>query len=250
MNHRSPSQSAILNPPSALPLIRTLCPKIRVLDAAKGLVEYVASNETIDSYREIIRADGWRFNRFAKNAPFVDSHDYSSVDKLLGKVVDFRVEGRQLIETVEWAINAGLPENHLANIGWKMTVAGYLKGVSVGFMPLDWISAWDKDKADGKEAWEQQLVDLQLPADTNVRTIYLEQDQHELSAVIIGANPDAVARSYKAGALNDGQLETLSLWSAKRETASRATDPDTARLAQCRAHEQALQRILNAVNTL
>ena len=95
MNHRSPSQSAILNPPSALPLIRTLCPKIRVLDAAKGLVEYVASNETIDSYREIIRADGWRFSRFAKNAPFVDSHDYSSVDKLLGKVVDFRVEGRQ-----------------------------------------------------------------------------------------------------------------------------------------------------------
>jgi len=232
------------------PLIRTLTPKIRVVDAAKGIVEYIASNETIDSYREIIRADGWRFTRFAKNAPFVDSHDYSSVDKLLGKVVDFRVEGRQLIETVEWAINAGLPENHLANIGWKMTVAGFLKGVSVGFMPLDWISSWEKDKADAKELWEEQLADLQLPADTNVRTIYTEQEQHELSAVIVGANPDAVARSYKSGALNDGQLETLSLWSAKRETAKRAEDPDAARLAQRRAQETALQRILNAVNKL
>ena len=47
-------------------LIRTIHPEIRVIDEAEGLVEYVASDESIDSYREIIRAKGWKFNLFKK----------------------------------------------------------------------------------------------------------------------------------------------------------------------------------------
>ncbi len=71
-------------------------PVARVLDEKNGIVEYIASNETIDSYNEVIRADGWQFNRFQKNAPFVDSHNYNSIDCLLGKVIDFRVTGKTL----------------------------------------------------------------------------------------------------------------------------------------------------------
>jgi hypothetical protein len=68
---------------------REIHPQIKVLDAVAGIVEYVASNETIDCHQEIVRADGWQFNRFAKNAPFVDSHNYESIDCLVGKVLDF-----------------------------------------------------------------------------------------------------------------------------------------------------------------
>jgi hypothetical protein len=184
-------------------MVRTLHPETRVLDEKTGLVEYVASDETLDSYREIIRADGWRFDHFQKNAPFVDSHDYGSLEKLLGKVVDFKVAGRKLIETVQWAVD--VPENKLAQLGWRMTSAGYLKAVSVGFFPIRQISSWGDDKA----AWLQQLQDLGLDDKANVRTIYIEQQQVELSACAIGANPNALARAFKAGVINEGDLDTL-----------------------------------------
>ena len=117
-------------------LHRSLSCETRILSEAEGLVEYVASDESLDSYNEIISAKGWRFSRFAKNAPFVDSHDYSSIDKLLGEVVAARVEGRALIERVRWAKD--VEENHLARLGWKMTTGGFLKAVSVGFFPTKW----------------------------------------------------------------------------------------------------------------
>src|SRR3954468_16810044 len=97
------------------PLHRTLTPEVRIIDAKQGLVDYVASDQTLDSYNEIIVASGWKFSRFAKNSPFVDSHDYYCIDKLLGKVVDFRVDGKKLIEQVQWAID--VPENALAQLG-------------------------------------------------------------------------------------------------------------------------------------
>lgn len=195
-------------------LNRTIHPEIRVLDQAAGLVEYIASDETLDHYREIIRAEGWRFNYFKKNAPFVDSHDYGTIDKLLGSVIDFRVEGKRLIETVKWAKDVA--ENKLAQIGFAMTQAGHLKAVSVGFIPTKWVDKWTNNGADlGRVAME-----MGLPADqaAAVRTIYMEHEQIELSACIIGANPSALAKAYKAGVVADADLDVLATMHAERMT--------------------------------
>jgi HK97 family phage major capsid protein len=188
-------------------LRRTIHPQVRVLDARSGLVEYVASDESLDSYNEIVRADGARFNRFQKNAPFVDSHNYESIDCLLGKVVDFRVQNRKVVETVQWAID--VQSNLLAQKGFEMTSAGYLKAVSIGFIPISILTKWDSDSSDFREA----LEDLRVPAGTDVRTIYMEWDQLELSACVIGANPNAVAqieKAYKDGLLKDSDITTFS----------------------------------------
>lgn len=190
-------------------LRRTIHPEIRVIDAKTGLVEYVASDESLDSYNEIVKASGARFNRFQKNAPFVDSHNYDSIDCLLGKVVDFVVSGRRVVETAQWAIDAGLPDDHLANIGWKMTVAGYLKAVSIGFMPISYISKWDSNPSQ----FQNELAAMQIATGTDVRTIYTEWEQLELSACIIGANANAVAqigKAYEAGVLSDANINHLS----------------------------------------
>ena len=184
-----------------LPLRRLIHPEVRVVDARNGIVDYVASDESIDSYKEVIRAGGWRFTHFAKNAPFVDSHDYSSIEKCLGRVIDFRVEGARLIERVQWAID--VPENKLAQIGWKMTQAGYLKAVSVGFFPVKYLTP-----GSGEE-WGRQLKELGLPADAPVRTIYTEQEQVELSCCVVGSNPNALAKARQAGAIDDGDLEVI-----------------------------------------
>ena len=228
-------------------LRRTLNIEVRIDDAKQGIVTYIASDETLDSYREVILAAGWRFTNFEKNAPFVDSHDYQSIDRLLGKVIDFKVEKktRRLVETVQWAIDAGLPENHLANIGWKMTEAGYLKAVSVGFWPVKMASRWDSDPA----LFNQQLTALDLadaPDALKPRAIYLEQEQVELSACIMGANPNALAKmaeAYKAGVISDGALETLSTEYANRNSSPAASHDAPA--AKARAHRR--QRFLEAL---
>jgi len=183
-------------------LIRTLTPEVRVIDAARGIADYVASDESLDSYAEVIKASGWKFSRFAKNAPFVDSHDYYCIEKLLGKVTDFRVEGKQLIERVQWAVE--VPENTLAQLGWKMTQGGYLKAVSVGFVPVKAVSKWDSDNKPFAEACKD--LGMTTEAAMQVRCIYLEQEQLELSACIIGANPNALAKAHKDGCVVDGDL--------------------------------------------
>jgi hypothetical protein len=221
-------------------LRRTIHPEVRVLDEKAGTVEYVASDETVDSYREVIRADGWRFDRFEKNAPFVDSHNYDSIACLLGKVVDFKVAGRKLVETVQWAKDVA--ENTLAQLGWRMLQGGFLPAVSVGFVPVR--SLWQND-----EGWSQQLAELKLDAKTDVRRVFVEQQQIELSAVVIPANPNAVAiaRAYKSGALADSDIDFISAEVSKRNTANAADGSDAAALAQHRMCEEFMRRFEAAI---
>ncbi len=249
---------------SATILRRTICPEIKVLDKSKGIVEYVASDQSLDADREIVLATGWRFNRFAKNAPFVDGHNYSTVEKLLGKVIDFEVKGDRLIETAQWAID--VEENRLARLGFKMTEAGFLKAVSVGFQPIKAVT-----KSGDSQAFKAQLKALGVDGDTAARTkvIFLEQEQLELSAVIIGANPNALAKAYKAEALSDEDLEFLAGENGKWQMANgkaansqekefqkherETVDPNRSRLAQWAATQRTklfLDRIERAAKSL
>lgn len=188
---------------SATTIRREIHPEVRIIDRDRGTVDYVASDESVDSYREVIRASGWRFTNFKKNAPFVDSHDYSTIQKMVGRVVDFRVDTRkgQLIERVQWAID--VPDNDLARLGWKMTESGYLKAVSVGFIPIKYLT----EQSSKRSEWLKQLVELGLDESNAPRTIYVEQEQIELSACVIGANPNALLAAHKAGALSDRDVE-------------------------------------------
>jgi len=225
---------------------RTIHPAIKVIDEKTGIVEYIASDESLDSYNEIVKADGARFDRFEKNAPFVDSHNYESVGCLLGRVIDWRVGNRQVVETVKWAVDAGLPDDHLANIGFKMTVAGYLKAVSIGFMPLSYVTKWDSNQSQFQEA----LRDMNVPAGTNVCAIHLEWQQMELSACVVGANPNAVAKAYKAGIISDAALEKISAEHARRETACSTDDPADVLQARQRAQTRFLLEMQSLINRL
>lgn len=178
---------------------RTLNVEARILSEADGLVEYVASDATLDSYYESILATGWRFDFFQANAPFVDSHNYYSIEAMLGKVVGARIEGEKLIEKVQWAKD--IPEHKLATIGWKLTLGGFLKAVSVGFRTVK--AVWP-----GDGGWNAAVAQAKLsPEDAaKCRRIFVEQQQLELSACVIGANPSAVAKAWKAGCVKDADL--------------------------------------------
>jgi len=232
-------------------LKRTIHPDIRVIDQRRGIVEYVASDESIDSYREVIRARGWRFGRFSRNAPFVDSHEYDSIDRQLGRVIDYRVQGDKLIETVQWAID--VPENNLARLGWRMTVAGYLRAVSVGFIPIKTIRQGDPE-------YNNQLLELGNP-EPPPRRIFVEQEQVELSAVLIGANPNAVARAFRAEVIDEDDITAW--YNALGETSylagpriisspleNPAASADTPDGAESAAKRQARERFLTVLRNI
>jgi len=231
----------------------TLYPTVKLLDEQAGILEYIASDQTIDHTREVVKADGWLFDYMEKNGPFVDSHRTGTIDNLVGKVLGARVENNQLIETVQWAID--VEANRLAQLGFAMTKAGYLKGVSVGFKPVmlttrlapdDWPSDdWCNAKVayagtrTGKAVWDAQVKALGLGPDAPVDTIYIQQQQLELSACIVPCNPNAVAKSffqaYKAGVMTDGDLEMISKKMAESATADATDDPAHVAKARARA---------------
>lgn len=190
----------------AKPLYRELTPRTRVLSESEGLVEYVASDQTLDSYREIILANGWKFDhRFRTNPVFVDSHSYWRISDVLGRVTDYRVEGDQLIEVVKWAVD--VPENALAQLGFQMTAKGYLKAVSVGFIPVKMVGRNDDDFTATADA----IKGLSGEDRDALRCIFVEQQQIELSACVLGANPSALAKGFHDGDLKEELLAKCGL---------------------------------------
>lgn len=203
---------------AANPIRRELTTVARVLSEKDGTVEFVASDETLDCYAEIVRVSGWKFTHFAKNAPFVDSHDYSTIEKLLGQVVGWRIEGNQLIETVRY----DLSEGSLGLKAFKLVRDGFLKAVSVGFVPTRMVSKWDASPSEFVQAVSELKLDAATAA--RLRVVYLEQEQIELSQCVIGANPNALARAYKAGCLDDQDIDQLSAAMAASKHATPAAD--------------------------
>lgn len=194
----------------------------RVLSETEGTIEYIASDETLDCYGEIVRVNGWRFTQFAKNAPFVNSHDYSDIRNLLGQVVSFEVKDGKLVEVVQYARQ---PDT-LADWAFKMARDGFLRAVSVGFVPLRMASKWDSDAS----GFLGQVAELKLDAQTTarLRAVYLEQEQIELSQCVIGANPNAlanVAKAYKAGCLTEDDVQKLSAQIATETKTATPTQP-------------------------
>jgi hypothetical protein len=131
--------------------------------------------------------------------------------------------------------------NRLAKLGFDMTQAGHLKAVSVGFMPTKAVSRWDRDP----QPHAQACAALGLKPE-QCNAVYLEQQQIELSACIIGANPNALAKSYKAGILTDADLDMISLEYGKREHAKEADGS----LAASRALRATRERFLGAMEAL
>ena len=174
----------------------------RVLSDKDGTAEFIASDNTLDSYDEVVLCSGWRFDLFTKNAPFVDSHNYYTIADLLGRVESARLEDGKLIETVRFAKD--VEENHLARLAWKMTLGGFLRAVSVGFRAVKSVSR-------GQAGWNEAVTESGLTPDDaqRCRRIFTEHQQLELSACILGANPSAVARAYQEKCIQDADLAAV-----------------------------------------
>lgn len=162
---------------------------------------FVASDESVDSYNSVIKADGWDLERYTKNPVVLFGH--ASWSHPIGKGNAF-IEGKQLMLDVTF-----LPEdvNPLAERTLRILDEG-LMGASVGFDPLEW--EIDEDRATGDEDW------------WNVPLKYTRQSLLEVSVVTLPSNENA---------LPEGREQMRSLIRDRIEVRSRAKQPPTVAIA-------------------
>jgi uncharacterized protein len=156
--------------------------------AGSRRVRFVASDETVDRYGDIIRANGWQLDNFRKIPVLLFAHQ--SRNPPIGRADPIAVEGTRLIAHAEF-----MPEgmSDFADSLWRMVDGGWLRAASVGFMPLAPPNPiYDADK---------HLTGFE----------FIAQELLELSVVPVPANPGALQLAKSLGLSADATLRLFDL---------------------------------------
>jgi hypothetical protein len=159
------------------------------------ILDFVASDETLDRYDEILVAGGWQLANYRRNPVFQNAHQYGDIIFTLGKALLTEVRGGKLYQRVEFATEI----NPMARIAYGLYKGKFLNAVSVGFVPIRW------ENGDGSP----RPSDGRGVRGEGFRRRYLEQELLEVSAVGIPANPNALQMGLKAGAIQRADLREL-----------------------------------------
>ena len=156
--------------------LRMLSLQNRKIDEKTRSVEFVASDESIDSYGTIIPVKNWVLDRFNGNGIIGYQHNLywsSDPDNVIGKGTAW-VEDDKLMVRIEFE-----PKeiNELAEKIYQKVLFGSINGVSVGFSELD--------EGEAKEI------------DGQVVYVFGRCELLEISVVNIPANANALKRYYE-----------------------------------------------------
>ena len=156
--------------------LRMLSLQNRKIDEKTRSVEFVASDESVDSYGTIIPVKNWVLDRFNGNGIIGYQHNLywsSDPDNVIGKGTAW-VEDDKLMVRIEFE-----PKeiNELAEKIYQKVLFGSINGVSVGFSELD--------EGEAKEI------------DGQVVYVFGRCELLEISVVNIPANANALKRYYE-----------------------------------------------------
>ena len=168
--------------------VQTSEPKVEVTGQNPGpepaIIDFLASNERLDRYQEIISVQGWNLENYRLNPVFQNAHQYGDIIFTLGRALVTETREGALFQRIEFAVDV----NPMARIAYGLYRGKFLNAVSVGFIPIRW------ETGDVHVGYERK---------------FLEQELLEVSAVGISANPDALQLGLKAGAISRPDLEEL-----------------------------------------
>lgn len=174
-----------------------LTPDVRSIDAEKRTIDFVSSTESADRYGDIIRVAGWKFENYLKNPVFLWAHN--AKEPPIGKTIELRIEANPpaLVQKVQFADAATYPK---ADTIFRLYQKGFLRAVSVGFLPL---------------AQPKYITDEETGETTGLE--FDNQELLELSAVPIPANADALARAVETGEIDSKDAALVSERSEKSD---------------------------------
>jgi len=186
---------------------------VRTVDGSAPVMDFIATDETLDRYDELIKLDGWQLDNFRANPVIPDCHDYSSIAKILGRAVSIGPVNGKLVNRVEFCL-----DNPMGSLAYKMAKGGFITSQSVGFIPMEWVNGSGKGE----------------PSRT-----YKKCELLEVSLVVVPANPGATI----GAALKSGALERKDLTELKEFLKQFCGDDDSAEAeaGQAHCHVQLLQ---------
>jgi HK97 family phage prohead protease len=164
---------------------------------------FVFSDESVDRYGDVIFARGWDLANFNANPIALFGHDAGTVENVIGRAKNVRVEGSRLIGDIEFM---GADVNPNAEAVYQMVKGGFLKTVSVGFQPIEWELAKDKSRPQGVNFKKQELLEISIvpiPANANAlllaKAAGIDIARLGLSAEATQVSRDAALKIHKKG---------------------------------------------------
>lgn len=162
---------------------------LRALDEKGRRASFVASTEravAVGPYEpEVLRAAGCDLSRFEKSPVVLDSHQRDTIDAVIGKgTMTVDKKRRQVLADVEFA------ETERGERAWRLVKDGFVRAVSVGYM------------VDEQSVRRIRAGETDGDGDAMVRgpaSVVNRWQVIELSIVPVGADEDAVRRSFYAG---------------------------------------------------
>ncbi len=165
--------------------------EVRALDEEKRTAEFVAATEAgVDTWggKEYLRMSGAKLTRYRSNPVVLDTHDRYSAASVIGRAA-VKVEGKALVASVTFAETARAEEV------WQLVKGGFLRALSVGFMPY---AGTIKRLAEGEIDGEGE------DAITGPARIIRSWELYEISVVPVPADAGALRR-----ALGEGHVEAI-----------------------------------------
>ena len=156
-------------------------------DDNERTIRFIASDETVDRYGDVVSVKGWQLANYKKNPIFLWGHDYAAP---IGRVTKIGVEDNKLMATAKFAAEGA---SEFIDSLWKLVRENILRSVSVGFTV---------ESGDDYEAIRD--------ADNRVTgTHFLRQELLEISLVSVPANPSALLVARGLGLSPEFMKRTL-----------------------------------------
>lgn len=170
-----------VKPSAQQKILQTINFNVTKFDDKARTFRAIASTACIDRQGDIIVQAGWELENFKNNPVIPWAHDYYTPP--VGRAIEVGVVDGVLQFTYQ-APPAGMYD--LADTVWNLFRNGFLFSFSVGFIPKD---------TEGEPSWEGNT--------------YTVCELLEISAVVVPANPQALALAAKMGVINTAQAKQL-----------------------------------------
>lgn len=120
-------------------------------------ITFTASTSDVDRLDTRILASGWDLRAFQRNPVVLWAHQNRELP--IGRAVRVWVEGDRLRASVEFM---GGDLNPMADQVYRMLQGAWLRGVSVGFRPLEWRFSEEPDRKGSIDFVRQELIEFSI----------------------------------------------------------------------------------------
>jgi HK97 family phage prohead protease len=149
-----------------------------VIEKTEGSDTVVVSSGNPDRMGDVIRQDGWVLDNFIKNPQMFYGHDsYKRLPIGNWKNVAYK-DGRLSMDPVFADDIEGHTDAEIVKALWDK---GFLKTVSVGFIPIEW-----KENEGGYEFLKQELLEVSIvpiPANTDAHRLEFKELMDQLDTL-------------------------------------------------------------------